>query len=363
MRVATMARFLALFFLLTLSSHLLGQEAALEIEIGGRPCQFKSLEKATVHAATNTGQLLASKLSAFDESKLKQIMEFTGWGRVWEDKTGKHRVVADLLKVNEKTISLEKTNGAVVTVEIEKLSSADQKYVRARKSSKRLPDHFWAKVIGVTDGDTITVLLAERQYKIRLSGIDAPETGQAFGTKAKKHLSKLVFGKHISGTTESVGKYGRNICTLTAEGKRVDLDLLKNGLAWHYLAYSNDSQRTAKEQLAKDAQINIWSESGPIPPWEWRRWGGAKRKAWLAEQEKKSSVAAPRGPPAYASPVVSNYTRSELKKPTNSKPALSYWLNTSSNIRHNPSCRWYHNTKRGRPCSADTGRGCKKCGG
>ena len=46
------------------------------------------------------------------------------------------------------------------------------------------------KVVGVHDGDTLTLLVNEKQYKVRLDGIDAPELGQDFGTRAKQALSK-----------------------------------------------------------------------------------------------------------------------------------------------------------------------------
>jgi len=54
-------------------------------------------------------------------------------------------------------------------------------------------------VVGVADGDTITVLENRTQHKIRLYGIDAPEGGQDFGNRAKKFVSDLVFGKQVRG--------------------------------------------------------------------------------------------------------------------------------------------------------------------
>lgn len=61
---------------------------------------------------------------------------------------------------------------------------------------------FPARVVGVTDGDTLTVLTGEkRQVKIRLAGIDAPESGQNFGQKAKQAASELAFGKSPEGQT------------------------------------------------------------------------------------------------------------------------------------------------------------------
>jgi endonuclease YncB( thermonuclease family) len=55
------------------------------------------------------------------------------------------------------------------------------------------------KIVGVSDGDTITVLDAKRtQHKIRLSGIDAPERRQAFGTVSKQNLARMVFKKEVT---------------------------------------------------------------------------------------------------------------------------------------------------------------------
>ena len=61
-----------------------------------------------------------------------------------------------------------------------------------------LADTLSGRVVRVTDGDTIVILDATKtQHKIRLQGIDAPERGQAFGTKSKEHLSNLVAGKAV----------------------------------------------------------------------------------------------------------------------------------------------------------------------
>jgi micrococcal nuclease len=56
-----------------------------------------------------------------------------------------------------------------------------------------------ARVVGITDGDTLTVLTAQKtQVKIRLAGIDAPQSGQDFGTRAKQGVSDLAFGKTVT---------------------------------------------------------------------------------------------------------------------------------------------------------------------
>ena len=72
---------------------------------------------------------------------------------------------------------------------------------------------FSGHVISVLDGDTIEVLHSQHPERIRLSGIDCPEKGQAYGQKAKHAASALVFGKDVTLQTYGTDKYGR---TLTA---------------------------------------------------------------------------------------------------------------------------------------------------
>ena len=73
----------------------------------------------------------------------------------------------------------------------------------------------------MSDGDTITVLDGQkRQHKIRLNGIDAPESSQDFGSRAKQSLSDLVFGKTVTVTSPKKDKYGRTLGKVTLDGKR-----------------------------------------------------------------------------------------------------------------------------------------------
>lgn len=70
------------------------------------------------------------------------------------------------------------------------------------------------KVVSVTDGDTLTLRTETETLKVRLLGIDTPERGQPYGTKAKQALSDMVFGQSV--TIESSGKdcYGRTLETV-----------------------------------------------------------------------------------------------------------------------------------------------------
>ena len=97
------------------------------------------------------------------------------------------------------------------------------------------------KVVGVSDGDTITVLDDQkRQHKIRLEGIDAPESNQAYGSRAKQSLSDLVFGKTVTVTSSKRDKYGPVLGKVTIDGKDISLEQVQRGMAWAYHYSAND---------------------------------------------------------------------------------------------------------------------------
>lgn len=137
---------------------------------------------------------------------------------------------------------------------------------------------FAARVVGVTDGDTITVLApGDVQYRIRLAGIDAPEHNQAFGTRSKQNLSRLVFGKTVTLDCGKEESYGRLVCkVLLPNGGDADLDQVKAGMAWHYKQYESEqtpadrAAYAAAEDHAREGQIGLWSQPHPIPPWDFR---------------------------------------------------------------------------------------------
>lgn len=87
------------------------------------------------------------------------------------------------------------------------------------------------RVVGVTDRDTVTVLEAgNRQQKVRLAGIDAPEARQDFNQKAKRKLSDLVFGKTVRIEGTKIDRYGRRVAKILMDGKDVNLAMVGAGL-------------------------------------------------------------------------------------------------------------------------------------
>ena len=95
------------------------------------------------------------------------------------------------------------------------------------------------KVVGVTDGDTITVLVGTEQKKIRLAEIDAPEKSQAFGNLSKMMLSEKVFGKEVRVTVSNKDRYNRYVGKVTCNGRNVNEEMVKEGYAWHYKQYES----------------------------------------------------------------------------------------------------------------------------
>lgn len=127
------------------------------------------------------------------------------------------------------------------------------------------------KVVAVIDGDTIGILCQEVEYRIRLEGIDCPELRQPFGRKAKKFTSNHVFGKMVTVLVKEKDKYGRSVGTvLYGNGRNLNNELVKAGLAWWYRHYSDDETLRKLEEEAHKARRGLWSQSGAIPPWEER---------------------------------------------------------------------------------------------
>ena len=130
----------------------------------------------------------------------------------------------------------------------------------------------------IEDGDTITVFDAtNRNYTIRLQGIDAPEGGQSFGNKSRQNLSELVGGKEVTVEWFKRDRYGRIVGKVSLDGNDVCLEQIKAGMAWHYKYYQSEQSNEDRElyanaeTAARVRKQGLWSDGNPIPPWDFRR--------------------------------------------------------------------------------------------
>ena len=136
------------------------------------------------------------------------------------------------------------------------------------------PSLLWAwtgEVVKIADGDTITVLHGKAPVKIRLYGIDCPERGQAFGTKAKQFTAGMVFRKQVRIEPVDRDRYGRTVAWVYVNGKNLCEELVRAGLAWHYKKYSSDQSLADLEISARRNRVGLWSDPHAMPPWEYRR--------------------------------------------------------------------------------------------
>ncbi|GAB3819579.1 hypothetical protein GCM10028895_18210 [Pontibacter rugosus] len=128
------------------------------------------------------------------------------------------------------------------------------------------------KVIGIKDGDTIELLQNGQPVTVRLYGVDTPEKTQAYGQKAKQFTSDLVFDKHVRLIVENKDRYGRTVGTiLLPDGRSLNEELVKNGYAWHYKAYSNDKNLANAEADARRFKRGLWQDANPVAPWDYRK--------------------------------------------------------------------------------------------
>lgn len=134
------------------------------------------------------------------------------------------------------------------------------------------------RVVGITDGDTITVLDSTNvQHKVRLAGIDAPEKRQPFEQKSKQSLSDCAYDKTAVIEGDKLDRYGRLVDKVLVSGVDCNLRQINLGLAWHYKKYMNEQppgDRLTYAQAEDDARSNkagLWADVNPMPPWMWRK--------------------------------------------------------------------------------------------
>ncbi len=129
-----------------------------------------------------------------------------------------------------------------------------------------------ARVVAVSDGDTLTVLHEQTRVRIRLHGIDAPETGQEYGSRAKQLASSLAFGEAVEVRVRDTDRYGRTVAdVILPDGRSLNREMVAAGMAWWYRKYAPDDGVLVRlEAEARAAGRGLWSQPDPVPPWSWR---------------------------------------------------------------------------------------------
>lgn len=185
------------------------------------------------------------------------------------------------------------------------------------------------KCVGVADGDTCTILInSNESRRIRFYGIDAPESGQDFGKKAKEYCSNLIFGKTIKVIGLDTDRFGRTVGKVYVDDKYVNLEMVKAGFAWHYAYYSpNDYDLAEAEKEARKNKLGLWIQPNPIEPREYRR-----SNKPIPVDRRKITIEGP------------------------------FWVSRSGKI-HNKYCEIWNKVKDKKLTDFPVGENCKACGG
>jgi endonuclease YncB( thermonuclease family) len=130
---------------------------------------------------------------------------------------------------------------------------------------------FTGRVVKVSDGDTLTVLVNKAQVRVRLDAIDAPELKQAFGQRSRQSLVTICAGKTAEVVEQGKDRYGRTIGRISCAGVDANSEQLRRGMAWVFARYVPiGSAFYELEAYARLRQTGLWADAHPVAPWEWR---------------------------------------------------------------------------------------------
>jgi endonuclease YncB( thermonuclease family) len=149
------------------------------------------------------------------------------------------------------------------------------------------------KVVGVTDGDTISVLDGKKTIQVRLEGIDAPESHQAYGTQSRKALFAKVYGKQVRVECRGLDRYGRVLGDVLLGSRNINNELVEEGWAWHFKKYSTSQKLADLETKARELKVGLWDDESPEPPWEFR-----KKQAPVVQERERPPPKTRAEPPA-----------------------------------------------------------------
>lgn len=126
-----------------------------------------------------------------------------------------------------------------------------------------------AKVIKISDGDTITILQNKTQIKVRLYGIDAPELKQPYGQKSKQFLASLIAGQVVEIEPKGKDRYKRTLGTIYYKGQDINAQMVIDGYAWAYDKFSKDY--VAFQQNAQLLKKGLWIDKDVVRPSDFRK--------------------------------------------------------------------------------------------
>ena len=141
------------------------------------------------------------------------------------------------------------------------------------------------EVTRVSDGDTIWVHADLLRYKVRLDRIDAPESNQPYGKESAAHLKSLIFGREVRVEYETTDRYGRILGIVFLGDTDINLQMVRDGCAWHYSHFDKSPSYVAVEREAQSAKRGLWAAPNPVNPYQWRK---SKRETLCSQVYSRS---------------------------------------------------------------------------
>lgn len=218
-----------------------------------------------------------------------------------------------------------------------------------------LAESFAGRVVGVSDGDTISVMKSGKAVKVRLHGVDAPESSQAFGTRARQKTSELVFGQEVTVHVETLDRYGRIVGkVILPDGRSLNRELVRSGLAWWYRDYARkDKELERLEREAREERRGLWADPDPTPPWLFRK----NNRRPGAEQSQDPG-------PATKGLASANRTTSTPQPVAADSPAPAdpVYVTARANRYHRATCKSIAGRAEAIPLAQARARGIRPCG-
>ena len=154
--------------------------------------------------------------------------------------------------------------------------SRKKKVAGPEPKAVQVVERFSGRVVRVSDGDTCDVEVEPgKTIRVRIYGIDAPELSQDFGKESRKYLDRRIFRETVTVEKFYDDQYGRCVGRILLNGQDLALELLREGIVWHYVQYSSDQSYSIAERLAREAQKGVWKGTSdgnlPVAPWECRK--------------------------------------------------------------------------------------------